>query len=301
MRQFASLTKGTLGMTRVVGVVTMTIGLAAGSMLWGDEGMWLFNQPPRELLKQKYDFDPTGAWLNHLQQASVRFNSGGSGSFISAQGLVMTNHHVGADALQKLSTPEHDYLEQGFHARSRAEEIKCLDLELNVLLSIADVTDRVVAAVTPQMSSDEAEQARRAAMNTLEKESLDATGLRSDVITLYHGGAYHLYRYKKYTDVRLVFAPEKEIAFFGGDADNFEYPRYDLDICFFRAYENDQPAKIEHYLKWSARGCGRRRTRLRRRQSRAHRPAEHGRSFAIPPRSRHFPPGWGSFIAARSC
>ncbi len=238
----------------LLGALTMT--LAGAAMGRGDEGMWLFNHPPRELLREKYNFDPTDAWLNHVQQSAVRFNSGGSGSFLSAQGLVMTNHHVGADALQKLSSTQHDYLEQGFHAKTRAEEVKCLDLELNVLVSIQDVSDRVAAAVTAGMSSAEAEQARRAVMNTIEKESLDATGLRSDVVTLYHGGAYHLYRYKKYTDVRLVFAPEKQIAFFGGDADNFEYPRYDLDICFFRAYENDQPAKIEHYLKWSAAGAG---------------------------------------------
>jgi hypothetical protein len=230
--------------------------LAGAAMGRGDEGMWLFNHPPREMLRDKYNFDPTDAWLNHVQQSAVRFNSGGSGSFLSSEGLVMTNHHVGADALQKLSSAKHDYLQQGFHAKTRAEEIRCLDLELNVLIAIQDVTARVSAAVTAGMSSAEAEKARRAVMNTIEKESLDKTGLRSDVVTLYHGGEYHLYRYKKYTDVRLVFAPEKQIAFFGGDADNFEYPRYDLDICFFRAYENDKPAKIEHYLKWSPTGAG---------------------------------------------
>ncbi len=230
--------------------------LAGTAVARGDEGMWLFNHPPREMLRDKYNFDPTEAWLNHVQQSAVRFNSGGSGSFLSADGLVMTNHHVGADALQKLSSAEHNYLDDGFHAHNRAEELRCLDLELNVLISIQDVTARVSAAVTPGMSSADAEKARRAVMNTIEKESLDATGLRSDVVTLYHGGEYHLYRYKKYTDVRLVFAPEKQIAFFGGDADNFEYPRYDLDVCFFRAYENDKPAKIEHYLKWSAAGAG---------------------------------------------
>lgn len=229
--------------------------LAWAAVTFGDEGMWLFNDPPRRLLKEKYDFEPTEAWLVHLQQASVRFNSGGSGSFVSADGLVMTNHHVGADALQKLSTPERDLLKDGFHARTPEEELKCVDLELNVLMSIEDVTARVQAAVKPEMSPADAEKARRAVMNTIEKESLDQTGLRSDVVTLYRGRLYHLYRFKKYTDVRLVFAPEQAIAFFGGDPDNFEYPRYDLDICFFRVYENGKPAKVPHYLRFSQAGA----------------------------------------------
>jgi hypothetical protein len=224
-------------------------------VIFGDEGMWLFTNPPREYLKSKYDFDATPEWLEHVQKSSVRFNSGGSGSFVSPDGLVMTNHHVGADCLHKLSDEKHNYLRDGFHARTRADEYKCTDLELNVLMSIEDVTERVKAAVKPDMSPDKAFDARRAVMAEIEKESLDKTGLRSDVITLYQGAQYHLYRFKKYTDVRLVFAPEQQIAFFGGDPDNFEYPRYDLDMCFFRVYENNQPAKIEHYLKWSKSGA----------------------------------------------
>jgi hypothetical protein len=221
-----------------------------------DEGMWLYNQFPKELLKSNYGFEPTEEWLKHVRLSSVRFNSGGSGSFVSSRGLVMTNHHVGADALQKMSTEQRDLVKLGFHAKTPAEEFKCLDLELNVLMNIQDVTARVTAAVKSGQSPAEAQQARRAIINTIEKEEFDKTGLRSDVVTLFQGGQYHLYQFKKYTDVRLVFAPEKDIAFFGGDPDNFEYPRYDLDICFFRVYENDQPAKIEHYLSWSKAGAG---------------------------------------------
>ncbi len=236
--------------------VVMPTLLSPGAMrALADEGMWLYNAPPRELLKQRYGFEPSSQWLEHLQRSSVRFNSGGSGSFVSANGLVLSNHHVGADALQKFGDKEHNYLRDGFYARTLAEEKRCLDLELNVLMEIQDVTDRVNAALKPEMSAQQAFLARRAVMAEIEKESLDRTGLRSDVVTLYEGGLYHLYRFKKYTDVRLVFAPEQQIAFFGGDPDNFEYPRFDFDICLFRAYENGRPAKVEHFLQWSKAGA----------------------------------------------
>jgi len=184
----------------------------------------------------------------------VRFNSGGSGSFVSATGLVITNHHVGADALQKFSDEQHNYLRDGFYVRTQAEEKKCVDLELNVLMSIEDVTARVNSAVKSEMTSEQASDARRSVIAAIEKESKDKTGLRSDVITLYQGGLYHLYRFKRYDDVRLVFAPEQQSAFYGGDPDNFEYPRFDLDICIFRVYENGRPLKIDNYLKFNPRG-----------------------------------------------
>jgi len=223
-------------------------------LIQADEGMWLFNNPPTKLLQEKYHFQPTAAWLEHVQKSSVRFNSGGSGSFVSPDGLVMTNHHVGADCLAKISTKDKDYVATGFAARADADEPKCVDLELNVLMSIEDVTTRINGAIQPGLDAAAAEQARRAETNNIEKESRDKTGLRSDVVPLYNGGIYNLYRYKRYTDVRLVFAPQKAIAFFGGDPDNFEYPRYDLDICFFRVYENDKPVHVDNYLKWSESG-----------------------------------------------
>ena len=229
-----------------------TIGFVASAA--ADEGMWLFNAPPLKQLKEKYQFEPTPQWLDHLQKASVRFNSGGSGSFVSANGLCITNHHVGLDTLQKISSEKKNYVRDGFYAKTQAEEVKATDLELNVLMSIEDVTDKVKAAVQPSMSPEDANKARSNVIAQIENESKQKTGLRSDVITLYQGGVYNLYRYKRYDDVRLVFAPEQQAAFYGGDPDNFEYPRFDLDICVFRAYENGQPAHPQHYLKWNSKG-----------------------------------------------
>lgn len=242
------------GTSRKLGPLAVACALVCVASADADEGMWLFNAPPLKQLKEKYQFEPTQQWLEHLQKSSVRFNSGGSGSFVSANGLVITNHHVGADTLQKISDPQHNYLKDGFYARTQADEIKSTDLELNVLMSIEDVTARVNGAVKPGMTNDQASSARGSVIAAIEKESKDKTGLRSDVVTLYQGGAYHLYRYKRYDDVRLVFAPEQQIAFYGGDPDNFEYPRYDLDICIFRVYENGKPTEIDNFLKWNSRG-----------------------------------------------
>ncbi|HOD80159.1 MAG: Peptidase S46 [Planctomycetes bacterium ADurb.Bin126] len=227
--------------------------LVAASAL-ADEGMWPLDSVPVKAIQKQHGFAPTAEWLKHVQLSAVRFG-GASASFASADGLVFTNHHVGRGAIQKLSSAQRDLMKTGFYAATREQELRCHDLELNVLVEIEDVTDRINAAVKSGMSPAEAFEARRSAMSTVEKESHDRTGLRSDVVTLYHGALYHLYRYKKYTDVRLVFAPEHEVAFFGGDVDNFEYPRYCLDVSFFRVYENDKPIKSEHYLRWSRSGC----------------------------------------------
>jgi hypothetical protein len=240
--------------TRLPQLIVSSFLLAAAALVRADDGMWLLNAPPTEQLKQRYGFEPTPAWLGHVQRSAVRFNNGGSGSFASADGLIITNHHVGFDSIFKLSTKEHNLLKEGFYAKTRAEERKAVDLELNVLQSIEDVTAKVNASVRPEMSAAEVLAARNTAKAAIEKESFEKTGLRSDIVTLYQGAQFHLYRYKVYTDVRLVFAPEEQAAFFGGDPDNFEYPRYNLDISIFRAYENGAPAKIEHYLKWNPAG-----------------------------------------------
>ena len=219
-----------------------------------DEGMWLYNAPPKEAIKAKYGFELTQEWLDHVRLSSVRFNNGGSGSFVSADGLTFTNHHVGAACVQQLSTAGHDYIKTGFYAKTQADEAKCPNLELNQLVGIEDVTSKISAGVKAEMSAADAGQAQRAAMSQVEKDCSTSTGLRCDVVTFYSGGVYNLYKYKKFTDVRLVFAPEFGIAFFGGDPDNFTYPRYDLDITFFRVYENGKPAHLDNYLKWSSTG-----------------------------------------------
>ena len=219
-----------------------------------DEGMWTFNNVPKEDIKRKYGFEITDAWLRKVQLASVRFNNGGSGSFVSPSGLVLTNYHIVEDIVNEVSTPEKDLAKEGFLARTRAEEIKAPSLELNVLASIEDVTTRVNAAVKDGMSDAEAFAARRAEIAAIEGESTKATGLRSDIVALYQGGQYNLYRYKKYTDVRLVFVPEFQAAFFGGDPDNFNFPRFNIDMALVRVYENDQPVHPEGYFKWSRTG-----------------------------------------------
>ncbi len=232
-------------------VAVSVVGLAT---TLADEGMWLFNALPTGLLKERHGFEPSQEWADELRLASVRFNNGGSASFISPTGLVLTNHHVGADTLGKLSTAERDLFSEGFLARTPAEELKAPDLELNQLISIQDVTQEVKSAVADGMSPEDALDARRGRIAEIESREKEKTGLRCDVVALYGGNLYHLYRYRRFTDVRLVWAPERAIAFFGGDADNFEYPRYDLDACIFRVWEDGKPAELEHYLRVATQG-----------------------------------------------
>jgi hypothetical protein len=234
--------------------------LACGAFLAGvpsraDEGMWTFDNPPLKQLQQKYRFTPAQEWLDHVRLACVRLNDGGSGSFVSAHGLLLTNHHVARGQLQKNSTKEHDYIQDGFYAATPGQEMKSPDLEVNVLVSIENVTTRVLSALETAKTPEQEFAARKAAIAEIERESQQKTGLRSDVVTLYNGGEYWLYRYKKYNDVRLVFAPEQQIAFFGGDPDNFTYPRYDLDMALFRVYENGKPLDTKDYLKWNPQGA----------------------------------------------
>ncbi len=236
-------------------VMAAALTVAAAPHLRGDEGMWTFDNLPVKLLKERYGFEPKQNWVDHLRLSSVRFNDGGSGAFVSKNGLVLTNHHVALGQLQKMSTPKNDYVKNGFFAKSAKEEIKCPDLEVNVLVSMEDVTEAVLKAIDPKASDKEKNEQRKAEISRITKKSTELTGLRSDVVELYQGGEYWLYRYKKYTDMRLVMAPEIQAAFYGGDPDNFTYPRYALDFAFFRVYENGKPAKIEHFLSWSKDGA----------------------------------------------
>ncbi|MEM7048615.1 MAG: S46 family peptidase [Acidobacteriota bacterium] len=228
-------------------------GLVVGSAA-ADEGMWTFNGFPSAKFEAEYGFAPSQEWLDHVRLSSVRFNSGGSASFVSADGLVITNHHVGLDCIQKLSSAENDFVGEGFVARRLADEEVCPDLELNVLDSIERVTDRVRAAVGDTKDAAAAGEARRGELSRIEKECQDETGLRCDVITLYRGGEYDLYRYRRYTDVRLAFAPEAQFGFFGGDPDNFNYPRYCMDFALFRVWDGDEPARTENFLEFNPAG-----------------------------------------------
>ena len=230
--------------------------LLATTCAWGDEGIWLFDRFPKARVQKAYGVTLPDALLERIRGSSVRMNNGGSGSFVSHDGLIFTNHHVASECIQQLSTKEADYLKNGFQAASRDAEKPCPDLEVNVLLKTEDVTAQVKAS-SEETKGDAAVGGRltRARMAAIEKQCADTTGNRCDVVTLYSGEVFHLYQYKKYTDVRLVFAPENAVAMFGGDPDNFTYPRFCLDISFLRAYENGTPARVAQYLPWSRRGA----------------------------------------------
>ena len=221
--------------------------------MYADEGMWTFNNFPSQKVGAKYGFTPSQAWLDHVRLSSLRIAGGCSASFISPTGLVMTNHHCVVECVEQLSTAKENLVESGFIAKTDAEERKCPAFELDQLVEIRDVTADVQGA-TAGKTGDAANKALHAKEAELQQSCGSDPGVRCDTVSLYHGGIYDLYRYKRYTDVRLVFAPEYAVAQFGGDPDNFNFPRFDFDIGLLRAYEGGKPAASPDYLKWSSNG-----------------------------------------------
>ena len=235
-------------MKRTISLVLLFLFIAQTPLvIRADEGMWTFDNPPLAQWKERYNFVPPAGWLEKVRLATVRLNDGGTASFVSPNGLIITNQHVANGQLAKMSSKAKDSVKDGFYAPTQAEEVKAPDLEANVLISYEDVTARVQAAATGEQ--------KKAVSADIEKDCTTKTGLKCEVISFYSGGEYWLYRFKKYTDLRLVFAPEEQTAFFGGDYDNFTYPRYDLDIAFIRAYENGKPAATPNYFKFSETGA----------------------------------------------
>lgn len=241
--------RGRSGGRNVAGSVALlaglTLALGAGQ---ADEGMWPLHGLPRQQLKERYGFSPSPEWVGRMQHAAVRFADGGSGAFVSPSGLVLTNHHVARSFIYKLSTAQRDLLREGFYAATPAAELPCPDAEISVLDSYSDVSERVRGAASQAGSEGRAggsqlvaHAQRKQVIASLEKECSESSGLRCEVVTLYGGGQYFLYRYRRYSDVRLVFAPEEQAAAFGDEYDNFTYPRYALDFTLLRVYEGGKP------------------------------------------------------------
>jgi V8-like Glu-specific endopeptidase len=227
--------------------------LLLAAPVFADEGMWTYNNFPKDAVKKAYNFTPDDKWLEHAQLSSARLAGGCSGSFVSENGLVLTNHHCAHECIAQLSTAEKDFVKSGFYAKTQAEEVKCPEMEINELVGIEDVTAKIQTA-TKGLEGDKFAAALKAAEAAAEKACATSDKVRCDVVTLYHGGKYNLYKYRRFQDVRLVFAPELSIAFFGGDPDNFNFPRYDLDMSMVRVYDDGKPAKMDHYFKWSSGG-----------------------------------------------
>ncbi len=219
-----------------------------------DEGMWTFDNLPMKQMKAKFSFEPSKEWLDHVRLSALRM-SGGSASFVSADGLVLTNHHMGHGAIQQVSDKDHDYVENGFVARTRKDEKKVPGLSMYTLMEMENVTAQVDQAVTAEMNEQQAAVARKEALAKLVKEQTERTKLACEPVTLYQGGQVWIYRYKKHEDIRLVMAPEYGVAAFGKDWDNFTWPRHDLDFSLFRIYENGKPYKAPHHLSWAKQGA----------------------------------------------
>ncbi len=226
--------------------------LAASGPAAADEGLWPFDSPPAGALQSGYGFSPSVEWLDALRLSAVRVG-GGSGAFVSANGLVLSNHHVVTGCLQSLSTGADDLVRNGFYARTRAEERTCPGLDLRRLESTEDVTGKVRAAVTAA-DDTRATAERNGAIAALERECREKTGLQCEMVTLYRGAFYHLHRYRIWNDIRLVFAPEERIGNFGGDPDNFVFPRFNLDFSLLRVYENGEAVSPAHFLRWAKTG-----------------------------------------------
>lgn len=220
-----------------------------------DEGMWPFDGLPLQQLKEKHNFEPTKAWLEHVRLGSVRFDTGGSGSFVSGNGLVMTNHHVALSTIQKVSTQEKDWVKDGFSSRLYGSELKSRGLKLRQLIEVKDVTKVILAAKVAD-KSPAGNEWRAKLQEMCEAITDDTKHIQADPVQLYSGQSFRIYVYHTYDDVRVVFAPEKQVAFFGGDLDNFTYPRYDLDCAFFRVYEDGKPIdSSKYYFKWNSEGA----------------------------------------------